>query len=92
MAKRWRFARIRLTTMKILLVEDNAEMRRLLKSMVEKIAAEVFEAGDAGQAIELYRAERPDWVLMDIFMQPTDGFTATREIKSLDPEARVVFF
>jgi two-component system, chemotaxis family, chemotaxis protein CheY len=91
MAKRWLFARIRLTTMKILLVEDNAEMRRLLKSMVEKIAAEVFEAGDAGQAIELYRAERPDWVLMDIFMQPTDGFTATREIKSLDPEARVVF-
>ena len=77
--------------MKILLVEDNAEMRRLLKSMVEKIAAEVFEASDASQAIALFRAERPDWVLMDIFMHPTDGFTATREIKSLDSEARVIF-
>ena len=77
--------------MKILLVEDNAEMRRLMKSMVENIADEVIEARDGAVAGELYRTEHPDWVLMDIFMKPTDGLTAAAAIKSMDPEARIIF-
>jgi CheY-like chemotaxis protein len=79
------------TQMKILLVEDNAEMRRLLKSMIEKIADEIIEAGEGTEAVELYRAKRPDWVLMDIFMKPGDGLTAAREIKSVDSEASIIF-
>jgi two-component system chemotaxis response regulator CheY len=79
------------TQMKILLVEDNAEMRRLLKSMVEKLADEIIEASDGAAAVELYRTERPDWVLMDIFMKPTDGLTAAGAIKSMDAEARIIF-
>jgi two-component system chemotaxis response regulator CheY len=77
--------------MKILLVDDNAEMRRLLKSMIEKIADEIIEASDGTEAVELYRAERPDWIVLDIFMNPTDGLTAATEIKSLDSEARIIF-
>lgn len=77
--------------MKILLVEDNAEMRRLLKSMIEKIDDEILEASDGMEAVALYRAERPDWVVMDIFMKPTDGLTAAGAIKSVDSEARIVF-
>ena len=85
------FARICLTQMKILLVEDNASMRRLLKSMIEKIAAEIIEAGDAKTAVELYRAEHPDWVLMDIFMKPANGLTAAAAIKNINSDARIVF-
>ena len=77
--------------MKILLVEDNTEMRRLLKSMVEKIADEIIEAGEGTDAVELYRGNRPDWVLMDIFMKPGDGLTAAREIKSVDSGASIIF-
>lgn len=91
MANAFLFARICLTQMKILLVEDNAEMRRLLKSMIEKIGDEIIEAGHGTDAVEFYRAERPDWVLMDIFMKPTDGLTAAREIKNVDSEARIIF-
>jgi len=83
--------RIFLNTMKILLVEDNAEMRRLLKSIIEKIADEILEASNAIEAVALYRAERPDWVLMDVFMKPTDGLTAAETIKSVDSDARIVF-
>lgn len=79
------------TQMKILLVEDNAEMRRLLRSMVETIAAEIIEASDGAAAVELYRSERPDWVLMDIFMKPTDGLTAAGAIKNMDAEASIIF-
>src|SRR5262245_57978552 len=85
------FARIFRNKMKILLVEDNAEMRRLLKSMVEKIADEIIEASDGAAAIELYHREHPDWVLMDIFMKPTDGLTAAGAIKNMDAEARIIF-
>lgn len=78
-------------TVKILLVEDNAEMRRLLKSMIGKIADEIHEASDAIEAVALYREVRPDWVLMDVFMKPTDGLKAAAAIKSMDSEARIVF-
>jgi CheY-like chemotaxis protein len=72
-------------------VEDNAEMRRLLKSMVEIIANEIIEASDGTEAVELYRALRPDWIVMDIFMKPTDGLSAAGAIKSEHSEARIVF-
>lgn len=77
--------------MKILLVEDNTEMRRLLKSMIADIADEIHEAGDGAEAVALYHTVRPDWVLMDIFMKPTDGLTAAAAIKNLDSEAKIVF-
>lgn len=77
--------------MKILLVDDNSEMRRLIKSMIAETAAEITEASDGGQAVELYRTNRPDWVLMDIFMKPVDGLTAATAMKSLDRAARIAF-
>ncbi len=77
--------------MKILLVDDNAEVRRLLKSMIENFADEIHEASTAIEAVALYHAVRPDWVLMDIFMKPTDGLTAAGAIKNVDSEARIVF-
>jgi two-component system chemotaxis response regulator CheY len=77
--------------MKILLVEDNSEMRRLIKSMITEIADEIFEAGDGAAAVEFYRTVLPDWVLMDIFMKPVDGLTAATAIKIADSGAKIVF-
>jgi CheY-like chemotaxis protein len=77
--------------MKILLVEDNSEMRRLIKSMIAEIADEIFEAADGTEAIALYRTVRADWVLMDVFIKPTDGLTATAVIKNTDPGAKIIF-
>ena len=78
-------------TMKILLVENNTEMRRLLKSVIAEIADEFYETGDGTEAVELYRAVRPDWVLMDVFMKPTDGLTAATAIIKANPGAKIVF-
>ncbi|HEY6806946.1 MAG TPA: response regulator [Pyrinomonadaceae bacterium] len=75
----------------LLLVDDNAEMRRLLKSMLQQIADEIREANNGAEAVAFYRAQRPDLVVMDIFMKPTDGLTVAREIKSFDSTARIVF-
>ena len=51
---------------KALIVEDNELMRRLIKSLVSSLAEVVIECGAGDAAYELYAANRPDWVLMDV--------------------------
>ena len=52
--------------MKILLVDDNAEIRRLIKSLIAEIAGEIYECDDGAKAFEIYAAHLPDLVLMDV--------------------------
>ena len=59
--------------------------------MLASLADEIDEAGDGAEAVESYRASRPDWVVMDIFMKPNDGLTAAAAMREIDPEARIVF-
>ncbi|HXF43686.1 MAG TPA: response regulator transcription factor [Pyrinomonadaceae bacterium] len=76
--------------MKLLIVEDNSDMRRLIRQFVGKYTDEVFECTDGSEALTFYKRHRPDWVLMDIEMNHTDGISATRQIKAAFPDARVV--
>jgi CheY-like chemotaxis protein len=76
--------------MTILIVEDNASVRRLIKTIVAGVATQIDECADGAQALEAYIAHRPDFVLMDIQMKPIDGLTATRQIKAADPAARII--
>jgi CheY-like chemotaxis protein len=45
------------------------------------------ESSDRVQALGVYRPELPDWVLMDIKMKEMNGLAATRQIKTMFPEA-----
>ncbi|MEW6209857.1 MAG: response regulator [Acidobacteriota bacterium] len=76
--------------MVILIVEDNEQMRRLMKSMLSDLAERIHECSDGEQSLAAYERWRPDWVLMDIRMQSIDGIAATRQIKAAHPEARIV--
>ena len=75
--------------LRVLIVEDNPEMRRLLKRLLADLAAEVAECDDGRGALQAYSDCQPDWVLMDIEMKVTDGITATRQIRAVFPEAKV---
>ena len=76
--------------MKLLIVEDNGQMRSLLKSILSNLAETIYECPDGSEALELYRRHRPDCVLMDIKMEPVDGIDATRQIVGAFPAARVI--
>jgi CheY-like chemotaxis protein len=76
--------------MTILIVEDNASVRRLLRRAVQQIATEIWECEDGAEALAVYSEQRPNVVLMDVRMPIMDGLTATRQIRKFDPAARVI--
>ena len=76
---------------KILLVDDAAFMRMMLKTTLTKAGyTDLIEAEDGAKAVEIYTAERPDLVFMDITMPNKDGLETLKEIKALDPNATIV--
>lgn len=50
----------------------------------------IHEAADGGAAIEIYERARPDWVLMDIQMEPVNGLVASRTILAAHPDAKII--
>jgi len=76
--------------MKLLIVDDNARVRWLMKTIVEGLVNETFECSDGDEAFEAYSSFRPDWVFMDIKMDRMDGIDATRQIKAAFCEAKIV--
>ena len=76
--------------MNVLVVEDNRAMRRLIRQIVSGLADEIHECADGAEAVDAYIHQHPDFVLMDIQMGRVDGITATSQIKTVDPAARVI--
>lgn len=75
--------------MMLMIVEDNAGMRRLIKSLVADLADAICECDDGAAAVAVYAARRPDWVLMDIELKHMDGIAASRQIVAAFPQARI---
>jgi CheY-like chemotaxis protein len=74
----------------LLLVDDNDELRGLLRALVADLAENIYECRDGAAAVAAYAVERPTWVLMDIQMAEMDGLTATRHITQEFPAAQVM--
>jgi CheY-like chemotaxis protein len=75
---------------KILIVDDNPGVRRLIHQVVSEFAEEVRECSDGDQSLSAYTDFRPDLVLMDVRMPIMDGLTATKLLKKAYPEAKVI--
>lgn len=76
---------------RILIVDDAAFMRMMIRDILSKNGYEVVgEAQDGAQAIEKFKELHPDLVTMDITMPEMDGITALKEIRKLDTNAKVI--
>ncbi len=74
----------------ILVVDDSEFMRLRCRQLLAGEGHSVVEAGNGQEAVERYREHKPELVMMDITMPVMDGLAAVREIKKVDPNARIV--
>ncbi len=74
----------------ILLVDDEAGIRKVLGISLRDAGYEVLTAGGGGEALSLFTAHRPRIVLTDIKMPGMDGIELLKRIKAKDPEAEVI--
>ncbi|MBS4539857.1 response regulator [Clostridium sp. D2Q-11] len=76
---------------RILIVDDAAFMRMMIKDILTKNGYEVVgEAENGAKAIEKFKELTPDLVIMDITMPEVDGIQAVKEIKKIDGNSKVV--
>lgn len=76
---------------RVLIVDDAAFMRMMVKDILSKNGYEVVgEAENGLKAVEKYQELKPDLTTMDITMPEMDGITAVKEIKKIDPNAKVI--
>lgn len=78
-------------TAKILVIDDSAFMRRIVKTVLAHHGyTEVVEAETGGEGVQKFAAETPDLVLLDIIMPDVDGIEVLEKIKDIDEKAKVV--
>jgi CheY-like chemotaxis protein len=66
---------------KILLVEDNAELRNLYKTFLEVRGYQIAEAGDGEEGLEVAKSYHPDLIFLDVMMPKKDGFQVLKELR-----------
>ncbi len=67
---------------KILVVDDDKEIARLVRAYLERAGYQVLSAYDGETALHLMRRERPDLVILDLMLPDRDGWEITRVVRS----------
>jgi CheY-like chemotaxis protein len=75
---------------KILVVDDEEDVRRLLVTIFKDAGYEVITASNGQEAVDTAKSEHPDLIFMDILMPVMDGYQACSAIKN-DPETKDIF-
>ena len=72
---------------KILLVDDESHIRKYVGLLLKQLGSPtIIEAANGREALDLYRQERPDLVLLDVNMPVLDGLATLRALRKMDPE------
>jgi CheY-like chemotaxis protein len=75
---------------KILVIEDDAGMRRTISRILSQAGHEATEAADGQEGIDLVRTNRPDIVVTDIFMPEKEGFETIQELRQEYPSILIL--
>ncbi len=75
----------------ILLVDDEAHIRKFISLLLRHLGVgRIFEAANGSLALDVYRKESPDLVMLDVNMPVMDGIETLRALKAINPDCVVV--
>jgi len=77
-------------SIRVLIAEDDANLRQGLIDLLEGEGYEVFPAGDGQEALECFQKEAPDLVLLDVMMPELSGYDVCREIRKNDSRTPII--
>lgn len=83
-----RFPLVRLDGLRVLVVDDEADARRILVMVLEQVGAIVIAAGSVREAIEALPEAHPDVLVSDLGMPDQDGFDLIRQVRGRGHDAR----
>ncbi|HXM38562.1 MAG TPA: response regulator [Gemmatimonadales bacterium] len=75
---------------RIIVIDDEEPIRRLIRRVLESNGYSVFEASDGGAGLKLLAQEAADLVITDIFMPGEDGIVTLRRIRKEFPSTKVI--
>ena len=75
---------------RILVIDDDEQIRRMLRQMLERVGYEVADAPDGDEGIRLYRKRPADVVITDIIMQEKEGLQAIMELRREFPGVKII--
>lgn len=76
----------------VMVVDDHAVIRRMVRSLLEAESLIVSDAADGAEGIEKAQAERPDLIILDLSMPVMNGLEAARKLKQLLPQVPLLMF
>mgnify|MGYP000678055296 CR=1 FL=1 len=72
----------------ILVVEDFADTRRLMRVLLEELGHQVVEAENGWKAVEAVKRQSPDLIIMDMALPLVDGLSATKLIRQFEETSK----
>jgi len=76
--------------MKLLVIDDDEAIRKVLTLTLQDAGYQVFTAADGQTGLEIFAEERPEIILCDLRMPGMDGIAVLKEIKAADPDKEVI--
>ncbi len=75
---------------KLLIVDDEIDIREFAKSYFKKRNIEVFTASGGTEALEIILTEKPDLVLLDVRMEQMTGVEVLKELRKIDQSTKII--
>ncbi len=75
---------------RILIIDDEDELRSMLRQMLEQAGHEITEAVNGAEGIQLYEQDRPDLIITDIIMPEKEGVETIIALRRADPDLPII--
>jgi len=74
----------------LLIADDHAEFRKAIRQVLQDVPVACSEASSGNEAVQLFKEQHHDWVILDVRMPDGGGISAAKAIRELEPNARVI--